>query len=258
MVSEKDNETQKNFSVKKHKSRFLYTIAWCYILFPILYMVTSGVLYEIHFSKVFSILLSPLFYFVSVWAILGGIGLSEMTQWSWYVFVFSNILIFYQNALIAADYSDSPHRFMLFGVSTVLTLILSWRVKTEIHVPYIIPKIRWWESDPTRQFRVTTDILSLASGQKFKGTIMDMQTSGCFVKTHENFLQDEKLELSFNLLGHDVVCKGSVVWRAPTRVIHPKGVGVIFEFEKDKKSLRKLKLGLAGRRSKKDFKKVLV
>jgi uncharacterized protein (TIGR02266 family) len=99
-------------------------------------------------------------------------------------------------------------------------------------VPYFSPKIAWWESDPRYKISVPTQMT--CSDHFYKGDIMDISASGCFIKTKDPLKVDQVVQIKFSLFDHKFDCEGRVVWRTESGVTHPKGVGVRFlGLEKD-------------------------
>ena len=62
----------------------------------------------------------------------------------------------------------------------------------------------------------------------YKGDIMDISSSGCFIKTKDPLKVDQTILVKFALFDHKFDLDGKVVWRTESGVTHPKGVGVKF------------------------------
>jgi Tfp pilus assembly protein PilZ len=227
--------------VKLYTSRFLKLVALFYLAFPVTYLATASLVFEIPMRNVLSIILSPGFYFLAALGMLSGFGLLEMKRWAWYTFVCTNLCICYNNAILASDYGTSSHRALAFMGSVLVLIAVMIRIAREVRVPYFLPRIRWWESNP-RYKLVVPVVLKLENGERtIKGDILDLSMGGCFVKTRDTLALHDRVDLSFKALGKDVVCTGTIVWLTQSAVTHPKGVGVKFTpFSKEQKRQFKL------------------
>lgn len=214
--------------MKRYTSRFLKTVALSYMAFPIAYMIVAALVFDIPAASYIHILLSPFYYFISLVAVISGWGLWEMSRWAWYFLGFSNFLIVYENALVMKDYSESHHKLAGFVVSLLMVLFVFLRVSREVRVPYFFPKIRWWESDPRYRLAVVAGLIRKVSEDLVTGEILDLSTSGCFVKTRINLKTDEPVSLKFEAFKLPIQCDGVVVWKSESTVTHPKGVGIKF------------------------------
>lgn len=212
--------------------------------FPITYISFAMILFDIPADRIVSLLLSPFFYLVCILSVTSGYALWEMKRWAWYLFICTNVLIGYGNALLVSDYGMSQHKALAFVASIGFLVLLVYRVAREIRVPYFFPKIRWWESNPRYRLSVPAKVVQKTQAgplPSFEGQILDLSLGGCFVKVRNEVGQDESLEVSFTVFGYRITCEGKVVWRTQSTVTHPRGVGVKFTtIERGER--RKLKL----------------
>jgi hypothetical protein len=213
--------------MKKYSTRFLKTIALLYMAFPAAYVLFVALLFDIPAHQCVKILLSPSYYLLSAFAVAAGYGLWEMKRWSWYVFLFASISTVYGNAVLVSNYGESHHKIVAFVISVLAVVGLVYRVGREVRVPYFLPRIRWWESNPRYKLVAPVQI-ARAGGTRIDGEILDLSMGGCFIKLKHELQQDETLELQFAVFGHTLECGGSVVWRTHSTVTHPKGIGVKF------------------------------
>ena len=95
-------------------------------------------------------------------------------------------------------------------------------------VPYFLPKIRWWESDPRNKLLIPAKVRLSSDALIQESDILDISLMGCFVRTRETVPENERVQIEFSVFGHDFVCSGIVVWRAESTVTHPKGLGIKF------------------------------
>jgi hypothetical protein len=202
--------------------------------FPLTYLVSAALLFDIPVASCGKILLSPFFYLLSLLAVLVGYGLWEMRHWSWYWMLVTNILIAYENAVVTHQYAESHHKVLAYIASLLLIAALMNRVSREVRVPYFFPKIRWWESNPRYKLSVSARVgrpSSVKQGEVdpvLEGEILDLSMGGCFLKLRTELEQGELVTLNFKVFGMVVECNGNVVWRTRSTVTHPKGVGVKF------------------------------
>jgi hypothetical protein len=227
--------------VKRYITKFLKTVSLCLMAFPVLYIVVVATLFDVPLNSCGKILLSPYYYLVSSFAVIAGYGLWEMRRWSWFVYIASQGLIIAETAVIVFKYAENHHKLFAFGISIVFQLALIKRVSGEIFVPYLFPRIRWWESNPRYKLSAITQI-TRKNRPIEEGEILDISAAGCFIKSRNEVEQDEAITLSFKMLGETIQCNGFVVWLTESAVIHPKGFGVKFaELTKpQKRSLRVL------------------
>jgi uncharacterized membrane protein (DUF2068 family) len=213
--------------VKQHITKFLKTVSLSVMAFPILYIVAVATLFDISLSSCGKILLSPTYFIVSVLVVISGYGLWEMRRWSWFLFIGSQGLVVAQTAAIVFGYAESHHKFFVFVISIIFQFLLTKRVASEIYVPYLFPRIRWWENNPRYKLSVPVKIFR-KSGQSQDREILDISIAGCFIKMPLDLGQDEAISLDFVMFGETVQCKGLVVWLTESAVIHPRGIGVKF------------------------------
>jgi len=213
--------------VKEHTSRFLRAIAYLYLAFPVSYLVYASLLFNLPPERSSRIFFSFSYWALSISGIAVGYGFREMTRWGWNVFLLNTLFVAYANALIAIRYSESNNRFLAFLVSIAMLVFLIVRLGREVRVPYFLPKIRWWETNPRYKLVVPVRVERTDSG--FEGEILDLSMGGCFIKTRNDLNQNERILSRFELFGEILVIGGTVVWRSQSSVTHPKGVGVKFD-----------------------------
>jgi len=218
---------ERSFTLKRQKSKLLRGIALTYICFPVSYGLVIAILFDVPFRLFSSIYFSPIFWVVYLCAMVSGYGLWEMRRWSWALFLTSNILIAIQTSVIVSRYAETNNRWLAFAMVVVGIAALVYRVRREVRVPYLLPQIRWWESDP--RYRLSVPVQLVRKDNKgLKGDILDISQGGCFVKLKDRVYQDEMLALVFHVFGQVIRCDGSVVWRTAGGVTHPRGIGVKF------------------------------
>lgn len=213
--------------MKRYTTRFLKTIALAYMAFPVVYLLSAALLFDIPARQCVRILLSPLYYAICFLAVYAGYGLWEMRRWAWHIFLFSNIFVLYGNAILASDYGESHHKVFSFFVSVLILGFLTVRLGREIRVPYFLPRIRWWETNPRYRLSVPASLYR-QNGDPFEGEILDLSMGGCFIKLRTELTSDEAIQVEFTVFGHPFKFTGTVVWRTQSTVTHPKGVGIKF------------------------------
>jgi hypothetical protein len=224
--------------VKEHTSRFLRATAYVYLAFPVTYLAYASLLFDLSPARSTRIFFSFSYWALAATGIAVGYGLREMTRWAWNVFLLNSLFVAYTNALIAIRYSESNNRFLAFSVSIALLIALMVRLGREIRVPYFLPRIRWWETNPRYKLMVPVKVERTGSG--FEGEILDLSMGGCFIKTRNDMNQNERILSRFSVFGEALEVGGTIVWRSQSSVTHPKGVGVKFdELEKIQRKVLK-------------------
>ncbi len=213
--------------MKEHTSRFLRATAWVYLAFPVTYLAYAALLFNLSPERTSKIFFSVSYWALSLCGIAVGYGFREMTRWGWNIFLLNSLFVGYTNALIAIRYSESNHPFVAFLVSIGLLIALMMRLGKEIRVPYFLPRIRWWETNPRYKLVVPVKVERTESG--FEGEILDLSMGGCFIKSRNDLNQNERILSRFELFGAALEIGGTVVWRSQSSVTHPKGVGVKFD-----------------------------
>jgi len=196
--------------------------------FPVVYLFAAAILFDIPVSKCVQMILSPSYYLLSILAVLSGYGLWEVRPWGWYVFLVTNILVVYSNAVMATHYAESHHTVLSFIFSMTLVIGLLFKIGREICVPYFLPKIRWWESNPRYKLSVPAKFKSAKTNAFGEGDILDISLDGCFIKTRTDIPLHEPLSMNFTMFNISVACPGIIVWRTGSTVTHPRGIGIKF------------------------------
>jgi hypothetical protein len=97
-----------------------------------------------------------------------------------------------------------------------------------VRVPWFLPRIRWWESNPRYRLAVPVSLRRNGTDAALEGEILDLSMGGCFVRIRQELTQDEAVSLRFTVFGQAFDFQGTVVWRTQSTVTHPKGVGIKF------------------------------
>lgn len=214
--------------VKNYASRILKIIALVMVVFPISYLIFAVTLFNVSATKCLGLYLSPAFLVMNVLGIVSGIGFWKMRRWAWYTFCTSQLIVIYANVLLAFHYGESRYRILSFVFSLVIVWIFYNRAEREIRVPYFLPKIRWWESNPRYRLSIPVE-LERKNGNRLQGEVLDLSAKGCFVKLRQDLTMDERISMDLRAFGVNLECQGTVVWRADSAVTHPKGIGIKFD-----------------------------
>lgn len=202
---------------------FLSYVLWS---FPISYILMLGTFYNLPLNILLKLFFSFVYIAHSVIAVSTGIALFKMRAWAWHLFVFHAVLMFGEQFYVAYNYAEN-HIVEIPLIFVSLTIICTvFLVKLELRVPYFSPKIAWWENDPRYKISVSAEMSS--ADHFYRGDIMDISASGCFIKTKDPLKVDQPILIKFSLFDHKFECPGKVVWRTDSGVTHPKGVGVRF------------------------------
>lgn len=223
-------------------SRYSTFLTLFMIPFPVTYLVFASLIFELDSKGILSMALSPLFYLASFFWIITGVGLRRLKKWSWYTLLSAEFFITYLNALNLVQHSNSQYKTWAFILTILIQGYVLVYISRELRVPYLFPKIRWWESGIAGMPHLPATLHHLSSTQGISsGQILDISLKGCFIKTHHDYPPFEKVNLSLEAFGQKIEISGLVVWNAKSTVTHPKGIGIKFS-EIDRKRKRVLRV----------------
>jgi hypothetical protein len=197
--------------------------------FPFFYLIFVSLIFELKSKGVISVALSPLFWLASIFWISTGVGLRKMRQWSWYTFGAAQVFITYLNALNLVSYSDSEFKGYAFMLTLAIQFAVYRVVQGEIRVPYLFPRLAWWESGIAGMHHLKVEIFHSRSPSGVSMTqLLDINNRGCFLKSPLDFESFEKVKIRLAGYGQEVDLPGLIVWNAKSTVTHPKGIGIKF------------------------------
>ena len=223
-------------------SRYLWVLSAFMLVFPAFYLVFVALIFELKSKGVLSVALSPLFYLASIFWIVTGVGIRRMKQWSWYTFGAAQFFVTYLNALNLVNYSESEYKGYAFAFTLVIQFCVYYLVEGEIRVPFLFPKLKWWESGIAGMHHVPVEVMHTRSATGVSpAQLLDMNMKGCFLKSPLDFQPFEKIMIRVSAYGQSVDIPGLIVWNAKSAVTHPKGIGVQF-IELNRTKRRKVKV----------------
>ncbi len=201
--------------------------------FPVFYLLFTALIFELNSKGVLALVLSPLYYLASIFWVMTGFGFRKMRQWSWYTLWFAQLFVFYLNALSLVNYSRSETKVQAFVLTLLIQFYVFFAASREVRVPYLFPRIKWWESGIAGMTHIRVEIETTHSEKSAHpepslGQILDINLRGCFLKTPRDFHEFEKIKMRGNFYGTPLELPGTIVWLAQSTVTHPKGVGVKF------------------------------
>lgn len=214
------------FQSEARNPRLITYLAYVMWSFPLSYALLMGSFYNLPLARIMAIIFSFVYIVHSIFAIFTGFALYRLRPYAWHFYVFHSVLMIGEQFYVTYRYAQNnvreiPLIFMCLSIVAVLMLL-----KKELRVPYFSPKIAWWESDP--RYKISVPAQMTAPDHHYKGDIMDISASGCFIKTKDPLKVDQEIQIKFSLFDHKFDCHGRVVWRTESGVTHPKGVGVRF------------------------------
>jgi hypothetical protein len=196
----------------------------------------------LHSKGIISVVLSPLFYIASIFWIFTGFGLQTMKQWSWYTFNAAQVFITYLNALNLVSYSESHFKGYAFILTLLIQFFVFRVVQGEIRVPYLFPRLSWWESGIAGMHHLPAEIFHSKSPTGASLTqLLDITNRGCFLKSPIDYEPFERVRILLKGYGQEVNLPGEIVWNAKSTVTHPKGIGIRF-YSLDRKRRRKVRI----------------
>ena len=211
-------------------SRYLWFFTIFMLGFPVFYLVFASLVFELKSKGTISVALSPLFYLASLFWVMTGVGLRQLKQWSWYTLGAAQFFITYLNALNLLNYSRSQFKCYAFILTLVIQFFVYVIIERELRVPFLFPKIRWWESGIAGMHHLAIDIFHSRSPSGMShAQLLDVSMRGCFLKSPIDFELFEKIKIHVNAYGHEVDIPGTIVWNARSTVTHPKGIGIKFQ-----------------------------
>jgi hypothetical protein len=226
-------------SLNRHGASWLKFIGWIYLAFPLTYTSFIGLLFDVPVGKLFGLFLTPSFYLLNAFAIATGYFLFFNRRWAWQLSVATHILIIFYTLSILLKMAETHHPFSAFLFSAAMVGLLTWLLRSELKKPYIVPRIRWWESDYDQEHVIPVKVTF--RDQEYEGELMDLSVDGAFIKMGQWPACEEAVHLSFEVYHKKLALDGVTVWLAEDRVVHPKGIGVKF-LPMDRQARRRLKL----------------
>ncbi len=170
-----------------------------------------------------------------------GLRLRSLKKSSWYLFLGANLSTTYVNALNLVHYSNSNLKVHAFVLTLLIQFYVFLVVQRDVRVPYLFPRLKWWESGVAGMSQITTRFRSGTDSEEFDGLILDLNAKGCFLKTPKEMKLGEVALMSFQAFGHELMVPARVVWQARSTVTHPRGLGLEF-YKLNKQTQRKLKI----------------
>ncbi len=202
---------------------FLAYVLWS---FPFTYILLMGTFYNLDVERMFLLFFSLYNLVHSAIAVSTGLALYRMRPYAWHFYVFHSFLMLWEQFYVGLRYGHSNIVAVPLTFTSLAILAALYVLKRELRVPYFSPKIAWWESDPRYKISVPSEMT--CSDHFYRGDIMDISASGCFIKTKDPMKVDQIIHIKFSLFDHKFDCEGRIVWRTESGVTHPKGVGVRF------------------------------
>ena len=210
-------------------SRYTSLMIFFMLPFPVSYLLFATFIFDLDSKGILSVVLSPLFYLASFFWIITGVGLKRLKKWSWYTLLLAEFFITYLNALNLVQHSNSEFKVWAFVFTVLIQGYVLVYISNELRVPYLFPKIRWWESGIAGMPHLDVSLNHLSNSQGItSGQVLDINLKGCFIKTHHDYPPFEKVTLNLNAFEQSLEVSGVVVWNAKSTVTHPKGIGVQF------------------------------
>ncbi len=196
-----------------------------YLLFPITFLPVLAFLLDVPLPQVGRIALQPAFLVVSFIAVITGYALHEMKRWGWYLLQLTQVLVVLLSGFVSYRHSQSHYPLIAFLVLVFMVWFAHNWISREVRVPYFMPQIPWWESNPKFRTQIPAQVIR-QGGRPLEADIMDLSLAGCFIKCKPEFQENELIEIRCQLFERDWKCRGVVVWNTFGAVTHPRGIGV--------------------------------
>lgn len=214
-------------------SRALWIATLFMIAFPLVYPSFTAMLFQFGSKGVVSIGLSPFFYLTSALWVASGVGIQSLKHWSWYTFLVAEGLTVYLNAWNLVANGESEFKVFAFGVVLGVQYVAFKLVARELRVPYLFPRIKWWESGIAGMHHVSARIrlegVGPDSQRELDSQLLDVSGKGCFLKSPVDLPSGQRVSIGVAAYGYEIDLTGVIVWNAKSSVTHPKGMGVKFD-----------------------------
>jgi len=217
--------------VRAYLSRFIIALSWALVSFPISYLLVLMFAFGIPARNVLTLIVSPFYLALSALAVFTGFQLREAKPMSWYTFIAVNIGTAYLNFVMAAQFARAEFWTLSLITFSLLQIAIIARMSREIRVPYIIPQVRWWDSDPRSRIILPARIRPTSETSELppcEGDVLDFSLMGCFIRMRQPIELDERVRVEIDFYGTRATFSGIVVLKAGAAVTHPRGIGVKF------------------------------
>ena len=165
-----------------------------------------------------------------------------MKHWSWGTFLAALFFTTYLNALNLVNYSESQTKGLAFIATLLIEGYVYLSISRHLRVPYLFPKIKWWESGLAAMHHLPIEVFHVSSPTGTSmGQILDLSPKGCFLKSPYEFEPFEKVKIRIETANQHIDIPGVVVWQSRSTVTHPKGIGIQFG-ELDRKKRGRLRV----------------
>ncbi len=214
-------------SLKEHRTRVYRWLALFYLFFPLTFLPVVVFLIDVPMGKAALLALQTSFLAVSALAVITGYGLYEVRRWAWYLLHLTEVLVLAVAANFTFRHGQSHYPVVAFLVVALLVWLGHRRISRELRVPYFMPQIAWWESNPRYKTQIPAQVVR-NGGRTLEADIMDLSVAGAFIKCRPEFELNELIEIRTQLFGREWRTRGTVVWNTFGAVTHPRGIGVKF------------------------------
>ena len=210
--------------------------------FPVFYLTFVYFIFDFDGKGILSVALSPLFWLSCFFWVITGVGVRLMRHWSWYTFLGAQFFCTYLNLLNLVHYSESKTKGLAFITTVLIQFYVYLVVARDIRVPYLFPRIKWWESGLVAMQNIPVEVFHVSSATGTSHAhLLDLNIKGCFVKSPSEFEPFEKIKIRIEAYGQKMDIAGIVVWHARSTVTHPKGIGIQFA-EMDRTRKRRMRV----------------
>ncbi|MCC7442901.1 MAG: PilZ domain-containing protein [Bdellovibrionales bacterium] len=227
---------------RRHATRTVRALSSLHLAFPFVYLLVSAVVFDVPAGRMAAFALTPLFLTLSVIMVIVGWGLREMKPWARHAALAGSAFVFYANAVLVLNYSASHYKPLAFLAGAAAAVAVAYQISRELRVPYLAPRIRWWESNPEFQLNLPARLVGdQSSGSAiWEGQVMDFSSRGCFLKLRDLPEEETSVDCVFQVDGSEYRVPGLVVWSTESGVTHPRGAGVRFD-RTDRRQRRELR-----------------
>ena len=209
----------------KHRPLFIWVVGLALLLSPLFYYFQEGINEHADLldrPDLIAIKMGPIKLIGVVLAPVVGTLVLSMRPTGWFAVMLYAVYTLAANALLYSKGQLEMSMLLLFNATGFAAVV--YFARREIMSPYFNPRIPGWERAPRFPF---TLVVEIPGKQDTICKTFDINMSGCFLTTSNDFTVGEKFTMKLNVADKPVTMSGRVMWiREPG---HPvPGVGVKF------------------------------
>jgi hypothetical protein len=189
----------------RKKPKYIYFLGILYFLIPFITLYQFFLSVGQSFDLVKELIFSKFYLLEVFFAFTAGIAVLAVTKIGFFYFIAISIYTIGVKVYNLQCYSFMEYPFdclIILGLFIVTSLFLF----TNLRIPYLNPKIRWWRQPP-RYSHQMQGVLTVA-GEEFPVITLNLSLGGVFIELDEENIKDISIKEKFLVYLHN---KGRVV-----------------------------------------------